>query len=447
MAGAGEGRVMGMITRVLTGLLTRSAWLLGPDRARWLEGLVAEATESRAGRARVGWLLGGVWLIAGELLRRSAVRVLAFIVAAVIVLWVAWPGSSSDSAVGVNRIAIPLYLGVLAVLPLLVRRFFGPVRHGLLSRMVRVVGYLVVLALVAGEAVEAREGQKLGAYFHAGGKVAGVMVLVIAGYTAAILILTSHRVRLTRSALPIAIGTGTLTGVALYARYGVNLNTPPLTWWVFVALALPLVIGFAVTRLAARGTPAKGMSPAGQGGLVAVCATGMAVLLLVPLKGVFILGFFLIPLALILVPGFAGTRRAARDTPAKGMSPAGQGGLVAVCATGTAVLLLAALTTVTIALAPQRVPLQTPPPPRNGGCETCDPNSLVIPPGLRHEYWVGLSIAQESLPFYIALIAAPMFALFPAGVGVGLAEASLRSGNRFDSSGSAPPPAPSQAQA
>ena len=34
------------------------------------------------------------------------------------------------------------------------------------------------------------------------------MVLVIAGYTAAILILTSQRVRLTRSALPIAIGPG-----------------------------------------------------------------------------------------------------------------------------------------------------------------------------------------------------------------------------------------------
>jgi ABC-type multidrug transport system permease subunit len=117
--------------------------------------------------------------------------------------------------------------------------------------MVRVFGYryLVVLALVTGEAVEAREGQKLGAYFADGGKVAGVMVLVIVGYTAAILILTSHRVRLTRSALPIAIATGTLTGVALFACYGFHLNSPPLTWWVFTALVLPLVTGFAVTRL------------------------------------------------------------------------------------------------------------------------------------------------------------------------------------------------------
>ncbi len=38
----------------------RSGWLLGPDRAKWLERLVAEAAESREGRSRVVWLLGGV---------------------------------------------------------------------------------------------------------------------------------------------------------------------------------------------------------------------------------------------------------------------------------------------------------------------------------------------------------------------------------------------------
>ncbi len=39
---------MGMITRMLTGLLLRPAWLLGPDRAKWLEWLVAEASQTRA---------------------------------------------------------------------------------------------------------------------------------------------------------------------------------------------------------------------------------------------------------------------------------------------------------------------------------------------------------------------------------------------------------------
>ena len=77
---------MAMITRMLTGLLTRSAWLLGPDRAEWIEGLVAELSEIRAGRARAPWLLGGVWLTLRELLRRSAIRVSVFIAAAGIVL-------------------------------------------------------------------------------------------------------------------------------------------------------------------------------------------------------------------------------------------------------------------------------------------------------------------------------------------------------------------------
>ena len=157
---------MARITRMLTGLLTRSAWLLPEDRAEWLEGLVAETNELRQGRARVVWLLGGVWLVAGDVLRRGALRVLAFIAAAAVVLGVAWPGSLSDSAVMVNRIEIPIYLVMLALAPLLVRRYFGPVADGLLPRAVRVAGYLIVLTLITARAVEDREGEKLGAYFH-----------------------------------------------------------------------------------------------------------------------------------------------------------------------------------------------------------------------------------------------------------------------------------------
>jgi hypothetical protein len=81
---------------------------------------------------------------------------------------VAWPGSSSGYAVPVNRIEIPVVLGLLALLPLLVRRSCGPVRRGRVERPVRVVGYLVVLAVMTGHAVEYREGQKLGAYFGHG---------------------------------------------------------------------------------------------------------------------------------------------------------------------------------------------------------------------------------------------------------------------------------------
>ncbi len=43
--------------------------------------------------------------------------------------------------------------------------------------------------------------------------------LTLVGYAAAILIVTSQRARMIRLVLAIAIGTGTLTGVALWARY------------------------------------------------------------------------------------------------------------------------------------------------------------------------------------------------------------------------------------
>ena len=195
--------MIAIVARMLGGLLLRSAWLLPPDRAEWLEGLIAEAAETRSGRGRVIWLLGGAGLIARELLRQSVVRVLGFVAGAGIVVWVVWPGSSADDAVGVNRIVVPALLVVLALLPLLVRRFYGPVRSGALARGVRVGGYLAVLALVAGHAVEEREGEKLGAYFGSGAgmsmsALAGIFAVVLAGYAAAILIVTSQRVRLTR---------------------------------------------------------------------------------------------------------------------------------------------------------------------------------------------------------------------------------------------------------
>jgi hypothetical protein len=192
--------------------------------------------------------------------------------------------------------------------------------------------------------------------------------------------------------LPIAIGTGTLTGVAMYARFSFHLWSGGRGmlpedlgggWWGFVALGLPLLTGFAVARLAAR------------------------------------------------------------DTPANGMIPARQGSLAAVCGTGTAVLVLAALTAVTIAISPQKVALQKPA-PTNGVCETCDPVRLTIPPNLRQEYWVGLSIAQAagaSGGTDWMLVIAPMLALFAGGLGAGLAEASLRR-NRRDSPRPAGPRAP-----
>lgn len=107
----------------------------------------------------------------------------------------------------------------------------------------------------------------------------------------------------------------------------------------------------------------------------------------------------------------------------------------------TATLLLVALAAVTIAISPETVPLHTPA-PANGLCESCDPVDLTIPPDLRHEYWVGLSIAAASREPDAMLIIAPMFALLASALGTGLAQASLRTGNRQDPRRTAEPPSP-----
>jgi hypothetical protein len=361
---------MDRFTSVLAGLLGRTARLLPAARRDWAEAVLAEAAEIPAGTSRVAWLGGGLWLVAREVLARL-IRVLAFGAGAAGVVWVGWPGSSSDSAVPLNRVYIVATVVALAALPVVVRRYLGPARGGWAPRAARVAGYASVLALIAAKAVKDRYGSRLGAYFAV---VPGIwameilLLLVIAAYVAGLLILTSQRVRLARWILPIGIGLGAATAGVLYplAPLGaqVDPNGPSLAWWGLAALALPLATGFLAALLAAR-----------------------------------------------------------QARPAA-LGPIGQGGLAAACAMATAALLLAVLTSVTIALFPHHVPLQLPPPPPGGGCETCDPNQVVIPPGLRHEYWAELSVGQAGMLPLAALMVAPLFGAWLGILGAGLARKS-----------------------
>jgi hypothetical protein len=174
-------------------------------------------------------------------------------------------------------------------------------------------GYALVLALIAAKDVKDRDGSRLGAYFVL---VPGIWVmeilllLIIVGYVAGLLVLTSERVRLARWVLPAGIGLGTATAAVLYllAPLGVTVdpNGPSLKWWGLAALALPLVTGF-------------------------------------------------------------------------------------------------------------------PAPPPGGGCETCDPNQVVIPPGLRHEYWAELSVGQAGMAPLAALKIGPFVGAWLGVLGGGLA--------------------------
>jgi len=361
---------MDRFTRMLAGLLGRSAGLLPAARRDWTEAVLAEAGEIPAGAARVAWLCGGLWLVAREALMGRVIRVLAFAAAAAGMVRIGWPGASSDSATPLNRVYAVGTVVLLAVLPWVVRRYFGPVRSGWAPRAARVGGYAMVLALIAAKAVKDRLGSKLGAYFPVIPPVWALqmlLLLVIAAYVAGLLILTSQqRVRLARWILPAAVGFGAVTAGVLYplAPLGVTVdpNGPSLKWWGLAALALPLATGFL------------------------------------------------------------GARWSARDTRQAALGPVPQGALAASCATATAALLLAVLTSVTIALFPHHVPLQSQAP--NGMCPTCDPSSVVIPQALRHEYWVESSVGQAGQTPLTALLIAPFLGAWLGVLGGGLARRS-----------------------
>jgi hypothetical protein len=341
---------MDRLAKVLAGLLGRSARLLPAARRDWAEAVLAEAGEIPAGLARLAWLSGGLWVVTREVLMR-AVRVLAFAAGAAGLVWAGWPGSSSDSAVPLNRVYVVVTVVALAVLPAVVRRYFGPARGGWAPRAARVGGY----------------------------------ALVLAAYVAGLLVLTSQRVRLARWILPTGIGLGAATAGVLYALAplgaGVDPSDAAAKWWGLAALALPLATGFLAARWPAR------------------------------------------------------------DTRPAALDPVRRGALAATCAMATAALLLAVLTSVTIALFPHHVPLQFPAPPAGGGCETCDPNQVVIPPGLRHEYWAELSVGQAGMTPLMALMLAPFLGAWLGVLGGGLAR-KLPGTRRRGASGAAALSAP-----
>ena len=94
-----------------------------------------------------------------------------------------------------------------------------------------------------------------------------------------------------------------------------------------------------------------------------------------------------------LATGYLAARLSARDSRPTALGPVRQSALAAACATTTAALLLAVLTSVTIALLPHNVPGQAD--ARNSGvCQTCDPDRTVIPRGLRPEYQAEISVGQ-----------------------------------------------------
>jgi hypothetical protein len=311
---------MNRLNRAVAAAGRAAAWLLPAGRRDWVTAVWAEAHEVPPGLARLAWRAGGAWVLAREaLIPRRLGRAALFAAAAGAAAWAAWPQPGVGHA-AVSQFHVIATVLVLAGLPLLARRFFGPASPGRASRSLRAFSCAAILALVPAFAiVEAfanlvpaqpayryvfciaqgwSNAQGCGAVpgtSTGGPSWAGeipIMLMTIA-YLGVILFLTSRRSLVTRSTLAIGTGMGLAFSVVMYAVAPLGLTNGATDPWLpgstadpLVALAWILLFGgpaaaavLAVWR--ARG-PGGGALPSsvriGQGIAAGVLADGIAAL-------------------------------------------------------------------------------------------------------------------------------------------------------------------------
>ena len=297
-----------------------AAWLLPAGRREWVAAIWAEAYEVPAGLTRLAWRAGGAWMLAREaLVPRRLVRVLLFAAAAAFAAWAAWPQPAVGHA-AISQFHVIATVLLLAGLPLLARRFFGPPSPSRAGRSLRVFCCAAILALLPGltiveafanltpaqpayrytycvaqgwsniQGCDGTPGRSTGGPPWAG-EIA--LLLMTAAYLGVILFLTSRRSQVTRSTLAIGTTTGLLFGVVMYAVAPLGLSHDASDPWLpgskadaLVALAWILLLGgpAAAAVLAAwRGRGPGGAAlprnvRIGQGIAAGVLANGIAAL-------------------------------------------------------------------------------------------------------------------------------------------------------------------------
>ncbi len=285
---------MDWLTRVIAALLRHSEPMLPSEHRAWAHALRTEAHEVPAGWDRLAWLYGGVRFTVREAaLNRRVGYPLAFAAAAVGTAWSAWSGPPGDSAVAINRVDVITISVILAALPWAVRRTRGPMAGTGQARMIRTGGYAAILALVlvkaAVERVADASPNNLDAAARAwAGEVA--FLAVMAGYAAVILVYTASRSPAVPAAVAIGTATGATVGVLVYVLGPLGFPLRFTGWWpahlydaamalgALLALCAPAAAGVAATRSAGGSVPAR--SRARQGAVAGLC-TGTAAALMI----------------------------------------------------------------------------------------------------------------------------------------------------------------------
>jgi PAP2 superfamily len=285
---------MDWLTRVIVALLRHSEPLLPAEQRAWVRALRTEADEVPAGWDRLAWLSGGVRFTVREAaLNRGVGYRLAFAAAAAATVWSAWSGPPGDSAIVINRVDVITIAVILAGLPLVVRGVRGPMARGRQARIIRTAGYAAVLVLVLVKAAVERIADAPPNNLEAAGRAwTGeiTFLAVMAGYAAVILVYTASRSPAVPGTVAIGAAAGAGVGVLVYALGPWGFPLRFTGWWpahvydaaialgALLALSAPVAVGLAATRRA--GGSAPGRSRARHGAMAGLC-TGAAAALVV----------------------------------------------------------------------------------------------------------------------------------------------------------------------
>jgi hypothetical protein len=196
----------------------------------------------------------------------------AFAAVAAGIAWSAWSGPPGDSAIAINRIDVLAIAAILAGSAWISRRTRGPVAAARWTRLVRAGGYAAVLALVLVKSAVERVADAPPNSTSGGPTVAWtgevVFLAVMAGYAAVILVYTAQRSPVLPATLAIGTATGLVLGIAAYllgplgfplrftGPWPTRLYDTALGLGILLALCVPVAAGLAAARQAVGSLPA-----------------------------------------------------------------------------------------------------------------------------------------------------------------------------------------------